>query len=459
MDGRVCGALLTAFFFGSAIARDGDLIDAFGSGGVTKLGLVDAYGSMTSSPVVDGHGAIVFCGTRTNGTDRDFFVARVKADGTPDTSFSGDGKITVDFDGNDDECMAVAVQADGRIIAAGFTGDGDFQTFALVRFLESGLIDPTFGVNGRQRVQFDIYASTYSEAYALAVQPDGRILVGGELFLSGPKKNFAVARLLPDGSYDTSFNDTGRQRVQIVLADDFEYSAARSMTIDSAGRILLGGLAEKRIGDTRDSDFAAARLLADGTLDTSFGNGGYTTVAFDFGGATGTNDESAFALRMQADGRIVLAGDADVSATDTPNADIAVTRLLPNGALDTSFGIDGHSVVAFDRTPSGADVSRALVLDGANILVGGFAQASNNNGVDIALLRLLPNGSRDPSFGTLGRRTIDFHLTNPGVQGITGLALEGSRLLFAGLLRTSTTTTDAMVGAVESDTIFAYEME
>lgn len=454
-----CCMLQAVLLAGAAQAGDGDLVASFGDGGLTRLGIVDAQGSEASNPVVAADGTIIYCTTRGTPPDTDMVVARVVADGTPDTSFSSDGRYTLDFGGNEDICAAVAVQADGRIVVAGSTQDDTRLNFALARFHPSGTLDTTFGTGGRQQVQFDVFGGAFSEARALAIQPNGRLVVAGYMGVTGVTRQMAVARLLADGSYDTSFNDIGRQRVQGIGDEATDYSRAHAVALDGSGRILLAGQAAKYTNDILEQDFAAARLLPDGSLDPTFGENGHTTVAFDFGGAAGSNLDIANALRWMPDGRIVLAGEVDVSATDTPNLDMAFVRLLADGSPDASFGTDGRTLVAFDRTPSGGDTARALVLDGAHVIAAGYAYTEDNTGADLAFVRLLPNAARDPSFGNLGRRTIDLGYTDPGVQVVGGLAREGNRLLFSGLLAAAPCAADAFIGALESDTLFAYGME
>jgi len=156
-------------------------------------------------------------------------------------------------------------------------------------------------------------------------------------------------------------------------------------------------------------------------------------VAFDVGGAGGRNDDRANAIAIQHDGTIVLAGYADVSGTSAINHDFAIARLLPNGAPDDSFGSAGRALAGFDRIPAGLDVARAVVQqDNGNLLVAGYAQTmADGTGIDVAMLRLRADGSRDPGFGNLGRLTIDFGQSNPDLQFATGAALSGGYILLS----------------------------
>lgn len=437
----------------SALARDGDLVDNFGAGGLARMGYTNAIGNYGSAALVGAGGTITYCATRGILHHGDFVVARVLADGSPDFSFSTDGRVTIDI-GNDtdDECRAIMPMPDGGMVVAGTSFDGSHRSMALVRLRANGAFETAFGVNGRQLLQFDVFGLTNAAATAVAPGPGGTIVIGGSAETIGDSR-MVVARLLADGSYDGSFTLTGRQ--QVVF--DHPASAA-AMRIDASGRIVLAGRSTANFGDGHyNVDFAVARLLADGTPDTAFGDDGRTTVAFDFGGASGTNEDDASALAIQPDGKLVLAGTVDVSGTAQPNDDFAVVRLQANGAIDTGFGTGGRVIVPFDRSPSGSDVAQAVLLDAGRIVVAGYA-IDDAPSIDVALLRLRPDGSRDPSFGTLGRKIVDFGFAGAG-QLAFGLGAAGNRLYVTGALTPSTSAEDAYVAAFESDVLFADGFE
>lgn len=440
----------------TAFARDGDLIDSFGDDGLALLGIIDAYGSKSSDPVVGANGSLTYCGTRGTSGIGDFVIARVRANGTPDPTFSGDGKITVDFGGNDDECNSVAVQADGRVLAAGSSSSETLSTFAIVRVNANGILDSTFGVNGRQQIPFDIYGAQASGANAITVLPDGKILVAGSAS-GGGIEDFVIARLLPDGSYDTTFNLTGRQHVPFIF-NSVQRSTAYAMAVDSNGRIVLAGTALSQSNPSNE-EFAVARMLADGSPDTTFDGDGQTTVAFDIGGDGASNEDSLRAMALQPDGKIVLAGSIDVSGTPTQNRDFGVARLLPNGAIDAAFGTDGLVLVPIDRMAAGNDEAYALKLDNGNIIVAGYGFSDDNEGAEMAIVRLRANGSRDPAFGNLGRKSYEFGFTSPGVQGAFGLATKGGKLFITGGVWPAANQIDLFVAAIENDTLFDYGCE
>ncbi|MGA9422540.1 MAG: hypothetical protein WBW61_09265, partial [Rhodanobacteraceae bacterium] len=246
-----------------ALADDGDLDPGFGDAGLALAGITD--GSAATHIAVQPDGRILICSTRlTNGpSGRDFFIARFTADGALDTSFNFNGQVGVDFSGADDNCNGIALQLDGRIVVAGTTTPANAnEDFAVARLDSDGALDTTFGAGtGKVTIAFDLGGSNQDYAMALAVQPDGRILAAGAADTGTNNPDFAVVRLLSDGSYDTSFNLTGRATVGFDLGPGNDDSA-NSVAVDAAGRIVLGGHAQ-RTSTPFSADFAAARLLAD----------------------------------------------------------------------------------------------------------------------------------------------------------------------------------------------------
>jgi uncharacterized delta-60 repeat protein len=208
---------------------------------ITYFGPVSAYGNRAT---VQMDGKILVAGDSYNGSNMDFALARYHPDGTLDTTFSGDGKVITDF-GNDkwDESQSVAVQADGKILVAGFSA-GDF---ALARYNANGSLDTTFSGDGKLTTDF----GAYDQGYSVTVQTDGKILVAG----SSGYSDFALARYTPDGNLDTTFSGDGK-----VTADFGD--VVRSVTVQADGKILVAGYG--------DGGFALARYNPDGSLDTSF---------------------------------------------------------------------------------------------------------------------------------------------------------------------------------------------
>jgi uncharacterized delta-60 repeat protein len=309
--------------------------------------------------------------------------------GDLDPSFSRDGRVLTDIVGGDDTATAVAIQPDGRIVAAGFsTPRGGARRFALARYDPDGTRDLSFGSQGIVTTRL----GDQSTAEAVAIQPDGKIVVAG--LANHPERgwDFAVARYEPDGTLDDSFDGDGR------LTTDFDDGpdGASALAMQPDGRILVAG--------ESTGDFASARYESDGDLDTSFGGDG--RVRTDFAGL----GDGAHALALQPDGKPVLAGYATESPGSLVDRVIAVARYEPDGDLDSSFAGDGRATV--DILGSAAD-ALAMQQDGRLVTAGRWG-----------LVGFDPSGSLDSSFGEEG-------WARPHVSYVRGVAVQTDDALVA----------------------------
>ena len=320
----------------------------------------------------------------------DIFVARYNPDGTPDITFNGTGTKTLDF-GGIERGGAVAIQADGKIVVAGTTTAGVGGDFAVARLNPTGTLDTTFDLDGLKLIDFN---GVQDVANALAIQADGKILVVGN-----DQADFAVARLNPaDGSLDAAFDADGKRTVNLGGMD-----AANAVAVQADGKIVLAG--------TDGANFALARLNpADGSPDLTFGGAG--TRVIDLGGT-----DIAFAVAVQPDGKIVAAG--------TNGADFAVVRLnAADASLDTAFNASSATPGKLLVDVAGADVARAVAVlaNGKIVLVG-------NSAADLAVVRLTPAGTPDLGFNGTGKATFDLGATDFGTAAVvTG----GGRVVIAG---------------------------
>jgi uncharacterized delta-60 repeat protein len=166
-------------------------------------------------------------------------------------------------------------------------------------------------------------------------------------------------------------------------------------------------------------------------------------------------------MAIQRDGKIVLAGLADSSASATPNYDMAVARLSPDGSPDAGFGIAGKVLVPFDLTANGADLALAVAeQSNGKLIVGGLAFTGTNS-VDAVAVRLNANGSADAEFGVLGKKTFDLGLSTPSVQLFNGMAFQGSQIIASGVTAVGSTAGqyDNVVVRLQNDLIFADRFE
>ena len=228
---------------------------------------------------VQTDGKAVVAGTIYNGTNYDFAVARYNSDGSLDTSFDGDGKLTTDFSGLDDVATGLVLQPNGRIIVVGYAdsvGDafGNNRDFALVRYNSNGSLDTTFDGDGKLTTDFPALGVFGEEfGYAIALQSDGKIVVAGiTINITRDDYDFALARYNTSGTLDTSFDDNGRVSTDFIAAAD----TATSVVIQPDGKIVVAGYTDA-LGT---KDFALVRYNKNGSLDTSFNFDGRATTGF-----------------------------------------------------------------------------------------------------------------------------------------------------------------------------------
>jgi uncharacterized delta-60 repeat protein len=336
--------------FDFAIVRlntDGSLDTTFSNDG--KATIAFDYGGggddRATCMALQSDGMIVVAGYTqiSNGGNNAFALARLTSGGELDQSFTGDGRKYISFNGGDDRAASVAVQADGKIVVAGFgTGVGTGYDFAIARVTANGTLDRSFSADGKKMVGFNLGGTQNDMGSAVAVQSDGSILLGGSVTGVNGDEDFGVTRLKSNGSMDKSFGKGGRKTISFNLGGN-NNDLLTAMAVQADGQIVVGGVTQ--ISLSGDYDFAVARLNVDGTLDTSFSTDGKKTVPFNLG----DNDaDLANSLTLQSDGKIILAGSAAKSSLG--NSDFAITRLNDDGSVDTSFGSSGIKTVPFDLT-------------------------------------------------------------------------------------------------------------
>lgn len=374
-------ALVLSFFPSVGVdAGSGDLDPSFGIGGkvMTRVG---AYGGNINTLAIQPDGKIIAAGRSSNrdiSYGEDFGLTRYNPDGSLDISFGTGGIVQTDYFGDQDHINAVAVQADGKVVAAGLARADTDIYFGLARYDRNGQLDPTFGMGGKVITRFAGYGD---EARALVIQPDGKILVGGSAVTIRLTFDFALARYNPDGSLDSSFGTAGK------VMSDFDGLITR-LVLQPDGKIIAGGITTA--GDT-NSDFALARYNPDGSLDTSFGTDGKVTTDFNKGA------DFLSALGLQSDGKIVAFGDVDLPDPLRLNSQPCLARYTQDGRLDTSFGSDGKVMINDPFT-----AAHDLVLQANNkIIVAGLIYTREAGGT-FGLARYTANGSLDASFGVGG---------------------------------------------------------
>jgi uncharacterized delta-60 repeat protein len=294
--------------------------------------------------------------------------------------------------------QSVAVQPDGAIVTAGTVHDANSNLFfGVFRHLPDGRLDPAFGAGGFAIVD----AGTFEEARALALQPDGRIVVAGETTCT-TGRCFTALRLNPDGSLDGGFGAGGIVRKEFRL----EASWAHAVAIDPDGRIVLAGTILRGDDGQDSAHVCVLRLLPDGRLDASFSRDGVAVLDHGYG------NDSAEAVALQGR-RVVVAGEGRDTAAD---ARFGIARFRRDGRLDRSFGVRGHRLVGFGARWN-ASANAVAVTPGGGLVVVGSA-AIEDHAPQVALARLDRDGRLDRRFGGDGRVR-----TSPGPYGGNGLAV------------------------------------
>ena len=330
-----------------ALARyntDGTLDTTFNSTGIVKTDPVTS--SIPYAACQQPDGKIVVVGETGYGG----VILRYNADGSLDTSFNTKGWLTITETGWHSG-RGVAVQSDGKIVVAmEYADGGNAHWLALLRCTANGALDTGFGISGTGRVFIptSTMESFNSTSSAVAVLPNGKIMLLGQGNIRFQTNDFELARFNSDGTWDTTFGGG-------VLSTDFGNSddQALSMAVQSDGKIVAAG--------TSSGNFAVARYNADGSLDTTFNGTGKAIADF------GSNSDYGSAMVLQANGKIVMAG----GTTSSGIGKVAVARWNTDGTLDTGFG-GGNGMLTTTLGSNAAGTCIALQADG-NFAVGGYA--------------------------------------------------------------------------------------
>ena len=356
---------------------DGSLDNTFGTNGLATVDFYSFY-LWSVEVALQSDGKIVLAGAVGQLFQQpDMGIARLNSDGSVDATFGVGGKFTCDFNTWNDGVTDLAIQPDGKIVAAGYASSlaGDFD-FAAIRVNGDGTIDNSFGTGGKTTVNF---YGAMDQANGVALQQDGKIVLAGTAWALGSSdSDYGVVRLNPDGTVDAGFGSGGKASVTFDAHDE-----GNAVAIQTDGKIVVGGSAGT--DSILTSDFGITRLNSDGSLDATFGTGGKTTT--DFFGAL----DHAYDMVIQPDGKIVLAGDINPNDINIEIiVDFGVARYDTSGLLDPTFGTGGKVVTDFGHTDYGGGV--ALTPD-CKIVAAGFTWDVQTAGtLDFALARYSSSG-------------------------------------------------------------------
>lgn len=356
-----------------------------------------------SDVTVDQEGRIIVVGSAEGflGIDHsEALVVRFAPDGSLDKSFSGDGILHFEWEPEHSHATAVAIDHQGRIVVGGSTDSyPSLSVPAVARFLPSGVPDPSFSEDGLATVNVD------GDVHGLALDTQDRVLLASRVYLSLSGEHFGAIRLTEQGAVDESFGGDG---LVITHFSGAEYSSSGAIAIDASGRPVVAG----RVQFSNGSAIAIARYTESGSLDPSFDGDG--RVVLDFGALDG---ESAHEVILDEAERIVVVGNADEVTL--------VSRLLPDGKLDSSFSEDGRIVT----NRSGLFQGESAAIDSAGRLV-----VAGITGGDAFLLRYAENGVQEEDIDPEGFTREDF--LAPYVVTATMTIDRQGRYILAGSLAT-----------------------
>lgn len=395
---------------------DGSFDNTFGTSGVSlvDLGGQPSQGGFEPEMAFQPDGKIVICGYGWNGTDEDIFVCRLLPGGNPDPGFGTGGKVFVSMlsEGMPDGANAIATDASGNIYVTGSTRTGATpftNDLAIVKLTPSGSPDPSFSGDGKLLLDL---SGTWDFGYGIAVASDGKIIVTG---YSGFPADFFAIRLLPDGNYDPAFGIAGKTTVDIMggaVADDCfgmtlapdgkillagdAYDPATSTFVGALVRLTANGAPDPDFGGDGivtlsasaestifynvllqpdgkclvsgtsvaggNDDFVAARFNADGAADLSFNNTGYFTI--DLTGQA--KPDKGYGLALQPDGRILLSGNTSI--TEFIDEKYSIVRLKAK-EVEAAFSASSTLVctgetVAFTNLSAGNNLSYVWTFEG-----------------------------------------------------------------------------------------------
>ena len=356
-DGKlVLAGYCSVRFCALRLNPDGTLDTTFNTTGMVVLPAISSYDAANGA-VVQPDGKLVIVGDCTVSGGYDMCVARLNVDGSTDATFTA-GTRPVPGAGptGGAHALAIAVQADGKLVLGGhcFSISGNLD-FCLERLNADGSIDTTFNAAGTPGRVLRPVGASYDYGYRLIVQPDGKYVMAG--YCNGAGMDFCAMRLNPDGSLDATFNTTGTLLLPVGSVVNGNDTAA-ALALQPDGKFVLAGYCSNGV----NLDFCAVRINADGSLDTTFNSNGKLLVP------VGTGDDYATAVAVQSDGKLLLSG----YCSNAGNNDFCAVRLNSDGSLDKTFNPTGTPGKVTYAIAAGHDYATSIVVqpDGKVVVAG-----------------------------------------------------------------------------------------
>lgn len=367
----ICWNVATAF------AQSGPLDPTFDMDGVVTT-IIGGSTLRCYDIAIQSDGKIVAAGETYNNSGDYIAVMRYNNDGSLDTTFDTDGIVITDIGNWIDIGFAVAIQSDDKIVVGGVSYVGSAYDIAVLRYNSDGSLDTTFDADG---IVTTPIGNESDVCNSIAIQTDGKIVVAGESYINSTDY-ITVMRYNSDGSLDTTFNTDG-----IVTTLVGSSAAAKSVAIQTDGKIVVGGVSH--VGSTWD--IAVVRYNSDGSLDNTFHTDGIVTTP----GATGNS--RARSVAIQTDGKIVVGGDVAFDSL----RDFMVVRYNSNGSRDHTFDTDG--IVTTDVAGREDRASSLAIQTDGKIVMTGWVDVGSFSA--IGLVQYNSDGSLDTGFDSDGKVT------------------------------------------------------
>lgn len=413
------GTLLLGAFSNTVQARPGDLDPTFGNGGVVST-VNPNYASSIGNSALQADGKIVVVGAigyAGSGDGREPFVARYKTDGTLDPTFGNGGVVTTHFQqqpnvNDNGSYNAVAIQSDGKIIAAGISSQNSLSFYysdpVLARYNSDGSLDATFGSGGKVFTNTGtqasgFYASGSMMIYNLRIAPDGSFYaIGGDGDRSVPGSGVYVRPAMII-KYSSNGSVIASVFPNYTPIDPFLNKRSTTSVLQPDGKLIVN-LNGNRGSSFSIADFVLMRFNSDLSVDTTFGTNGLAITDF------GTGIEQANGIVLDPNGKITVSGNQGSRTT-------FAARYNPNGSLDTGFGNNGKVVILDAGGLFYGIGGQGIVRQPDGKYVIAFGTISGGLGA----LRLLPSGSLDPTFGYGGIANYQSNSPDSPYPTLTGI--------------------------------------
>ncbi len=359
--------------------EDGSPAMDFGNNGLVITDINNQSSDVAMAVTIQSDGKIVVAGRTHAATayeNYQFAIVRYNTDGTLDNSFGAQGKVLYPYECVDDYSykISMALQTDGKILVTGTCYQSNFDLFLTVRFNIDGQVDFNFGTNGKVITSLGEGLNGYPNA--IAIQSDGKILVGG--LVQGPLSyptgvDFALVRYEPNGTLDATFGIDGIVLTPVVEGSGYEWIEGLSLLPD--GKIVAVGNTDIFEAGTNIYRVAIVRYNSDGTLDFTFGAGGIVLTDF------GSSYPYATSLAVTSFNDIIVGGNRE---NQNGENDFLLAKFTADGTPFQGFGINGITITDINPLETVLDVK---FQSSGKIVAAGLTGSTIHH--DFAVLRYL----------------------------------------------------------------------